>query len=777
MSKESRIYWSRNVKREADKITHEVEFVVDENLGIPGAIMVTNKYQEEFYLESIDIEGVVHFSCNSWVQPHTFSAQKRIFFSNKAYLPKETPMGLKELRKKEMKQLRGAGDGGGIRRVGDRIYEYDVYNDLGNPDKGDEHVRPILGGQYLPYPRRCRSNRPPTNSDVKTESPVSRYIPKYVPRDEAFEDSKTAALSDGKWKATLRCALPMLKQASSNTQIIHSFSHITDLYKQIPPFGINSRHESRENLLHNMIKQSIQHVFKFDPPKLISRDIPSCCLRDDELGRLSLAGMNPLSIERLKVFPPVSRLDPCIYASQESALKEEHIISHLNGMTVQQAIEENKLFILDYHDVYLPFLDRINTHPTKRAYATRTIFVLTDMGSLKPIAIELSLLEKNQNVPSKRVVTPAVDATTCWLWQLSKAHVCSNDAGAHQLIHHWLRTHACLEPFIIAAHRQLSVMHPIYKLLHPHMRYTLDVNAQGRQLLLNAGGKIETHLFTAECSMEVCASVYRNWWRFDMESLPADLIRRGMAVPDASKPHGLKLLIEDYPYATDGLLIWSAIEQLVKTYVYYYYPEANSIESDSELNAWYYECINVGHADICHASWWPKLSTPNDLISILTTIIWLASGHHAAVNFGMYPYGGYFPVRPPFMRRLLPNEHEPDYASFLADPEGYFLASLPSLGEMLRYISVLHILSSHSDDEEYLGDRKDLSTWNGDPEIVEAFYKFSMEMKKIEKEIEKRNGNPKLRNRCGAGISPYELLLPSSGPGVTCRGVPNSVSI
>lgn len=76
----------------------------------------------------------------------------------------------------------------------------------------------------------------------------------------------------------------------------------------------------------------------------------------------------------------------------------------------------------------------------------------------------------------------------------------------------------------------------------------------------------------------------------------------------------------------------------------------------------------------------------------------------------MYPYDGYFPVRPPFMRRLVPNEHDPDYTTFLADPEGYFLASLPCLDQMLHYISVLHILSTLSADEEYLGDRKDLST-------------------------------------------------------------------
>lgn len=59
-------------------------------------------------------------------------------------------------------------------------------------------------------------------------------------------------------------------------------------------------------------------------------------LRDDEFARQAIAGVNPVNIERLKVFPPVSKLDPEIYGTQESALKEEHILGHLNGMTVQE---------------------------------------------------------------------------------------------------------------------------------------------------------------------------------------------------------------------------------------------------------------------------------------------------------------------------------------------------------------------------------------------------------------------------------------------------------
>ena len=78
---------------------------------------------------------------------------------------------------------------------------------------------------------------------------------------------------------------------------------------------------------------------------------------------------------------------------------------------------------------------------------------------------------------SKLVFTHGHDSNLYWLWKLVKAHVVSNDVGIHQLVNHWLWTHACAEPYIIAAHRQLSFMHPIFKLLLPHMRYTMEINA------------------------------------------------------------------------------------------------------------------------------------------------------------------------------------------------------------------------------------------------------------------------------------------------------------
>lgn len=73
-------------------------------------------------------------------------------------MPFQTPNGLKKLREKELENLRG--NGNGKRKKFERIYDYDVYNDLGEPDTSMSLKRPVLGGKEYPYPRRCRTGRP-----------------------------------------------------------------------------------------------------------------------------------------------------------------------------------------------------------------------------------------------------------------------------------------------------------------------------------------------------------------------------------------------------------------------------------------------------------------------------------------------------------------------------------------------------------------------------------------------------------------------------------------
>lgn len=139
------------------------------------------------------------FLSNSYID---HSHGDRFVFPAKSYTPANTPAGIVDFRKKDLeahtvrasphssvrlprleaqhrinlaratrfvlfvqrarraqpslKELRVQGDGkeqGQQRKGADRIYEFDVYNDLGKPLTAPGKVRPTLGGPRMPFPR------------------------------------------------------------------------------------------------------------------------------------------------------------------------------------------------------------------------------------------------------------------------------------------------------------------------------------------------------------------------------------------------------------------------------------------------------------------------------------------------------------------------------------------------------------------------------------------------------------------------------------------------
>ncbi|CAA0812289.1 Linoleate 9S-lipoxygenase 5- chloroplastic, partial [Striga hermonthica] len=691
-----------------DEASFGITFEWDESIGVPGAFLIRNHHHSQFYLKTVTLEdvpghGQVHFECNSWVYPAHRYKYDRVFFTNKAYLPCDTPEPLRIYRDEELVNLRGKGSG--VLKEWDRVYDYAYYNDLGSPEKGKDYERPVLGGPQYPYPRRGRTGRPPNKKDPNTESRLFLLnLNFYVPRDDRFTQIKFSDFIAYALKSLGQVLIPEVKAVFDKTiNEFDSFQDVLDLYEggiKLPDGHTLSkiREHVPWELVRELVRSDGERFLKFPMPDVIKED-RTAWRTDEEFGREMLAGVNPVVIRRLLEFPPTSKLDRAQYGNQDSTITREDVEKNMNGLTVEQ---------------------------------------------------------------------------------LAKAYVAVNDSGYHQLISHWLNTHAVIEPFVMATNRQLSVLHPIYKLLKPHFRDTIHINALARQILINAGGILERTVFPARYSMEMSSFIYRDW-NFTEQALPVDLIKRGIAVPDESRPHGLKLLIEDYPYAVDGLEIWSAIESWVHDYCLFYYPTDEKVREDTELQSWWKELREVGHGDLKDKPWWPEMQTKSDLISSCTIIIWVASALHASVNFGQYPYAGYLPNRPTVSRKLMPEPGTPEFTELEASPDVAFLKTITAQFQTLLGVSLIEILSRHSTDEIYLGQRES-PRWTADSGPLEAFGRFGEALVEIEKRIVERNSDGRFRNRRGPVKVPYTLLYPNTSDytrsgGLTGKGIPNSISM
>lgn len=96
-------------------------------------------------------------------------------------------------------------------------------------------------------------------------------------------------------------------------------------------------------------------------------------------------------------------------------------------------------------------------------------------------------------------------------------------------------------------------------------------------------------------------------------------------------------------------------------------------------------------------------------------------------------------------------------------------------------MSLIEVLSRHSTEEIYLGQRENRE-WTSDAEALAAFERFSQKLLEIEKNIMKRNKDTRLKNRNGPVKIPYMLLYPNTSDysregGLTGKGIPNSISI
>jgi len=550
------------------------------------------------------------------------------------------------------------------------------------------------------------------------------------------------------------------------------------------------------NLAEDVLEADILDNLK-KPRVLVGRpdDVVS---KDWEFGRQMLAGFNPSTIAALRKTPE----------QLGSAIRDEDVAGDIgaDGFTLKELVDDAekgykpRLYWVDYWGPYAEFFKEPWTDSDRVLHAGRALFYLKqdektgEDVALEPIAIELAAHPSeydDQGAEVKPVVysrSKLRASNAEEVWEVAKLVFKSLDVGVHQLISHWLRCHAAIEPFLIAMRRQISTAHPVYKLMLPHFRYTMNINAAARSTLVNAGGIVEQTFAPGSYAMRLSSMVYKTW-RFESQALPQDLRDRGM-VDEKGNPH-IK-----YPYAEDGMAIWRAMEQYFSDYLAHYYgsgPDGDSrVAADEELQAFWKDVTTKAHPDLEDKSHWgvhdpSKISTHAELVNILVTIAWTASAHHAAVNFGQYDFTSYPLNAPSLIRRAMPRSEEDAGWQDLVktkgsgrDYEQEILSYIQSPLTSLIVAFTNQTLSTHSDDEQTLDEPNTLLT---DDAAKALNNQFIADMKQLEKDIISIHQKGQDWTRCEPGAHPGNsatwstCLIPGSAPGVTMRGVPFSVSI
>ncbi|MFT5705435.1 MAG: arachidonate 15-lipoxygenase, partial [Shewanella sp.] len=288
----------------------------------------------------------------------------------------------------------------------------------------------------------------------------------------------------------------------------------------------------------------------------------------------------------------------------------------------------------------------------------------------------------------------------------------------------------------------LAPSHPLYHLLKPHLQGTMFINSLAFDTLLEDGLFIDL-LYQPHIPdiVEGVITTRTEQYDFYEKMLPTDLSNRGVS-SSQDLPH--------YPYRDDGILIWDAIHQWCQEYVHTYYSSNREITRDYELQAWTRDIRLEGKV-----TGFKTITSREQLVDVLTMIIFTASAQHAAVNFPQTDLATYAPARTSLLKAPAPKSHHLDTAN-----KDSWESMLPPLLSGLTRIFILNLLGQvyHGKLGEYIS-----PDGSGNSEFIDQailqdsgpLKRFQRKLQEIEIEIDRRN---QYRSQ------PYNYLKPSHIP-------------
>ncbi|XP_042526809.1 polyunsaturated fatty acid lipoxygenase ALOX15-like [Dipodomys spectabilis] len=471
------------------------------------------------------------------------------------------------------------------------------------------------------------------------------------------------------------------------------------------------------NLIFNLPKNAMASwnnpddfdcVFKSSYGKLAER-VRNSWKKDAFFGYQFLNGANPMLLRRCVSFPARLVFPPGMEELQAQLEKE------LQGGTLFEAdfslLDGIKTNVIQFRQQFLA--------------APLVLLKLQPDGQLLPMAIQLELPKIGTTPPPIFLPT---DPPVVWL--LAKCWVRSCDFQLHELQSHLLRGHLMAEVFAVATMRCLPTIHPVYKLLLPHLRYTMEINLRARNRLVSESGVFDQMVSTG------------GGGHIDVVKRAGDLVTySSFCPPDDLKERGLLDVKSSY-YAQDALRLWEVIHRYVEGILDLYYKTDAAVREDHELQHWCREITETGLQGAQDRGFPTSLETRAQACQFVTMCIFTCTGQHSSVHLGQLDWLSWVPNAPCTMRLPPPTTKDATMETLMDTLPNPFLASLQMtiIWHLGRPQCVMVPLGQHP--EEYFSSL----------EAKAVLRKFREELAELDKDIEARNESLDI---------PYEYLRPS----------------
>lgn len=461
-------------------------------------------------------------------------------------------------------------------------------------------------------------------------------------------------------------------------------------------------------------------------PVLPLPDIAKTFRNDDVFARQRLSSCSPMELKNVLSLDYSLRyklkITDDIFQAVLSATRHGKRINK----TLDRALAEGGLFVTDYAvlDSVKPKEKQFLCAPIALYYAER----IRGDFQLIPIAIQLG------QVPGESLLCTPNDGVD---WQIAKLITQMADFYVNQLYRHLGQTHLVMEPIALATVRELAARHPVNVFLKPHFEFTMAINSLGDEVLINPGGAIDVILpGTLESSLKLTETSVSDFFNnFSNFALPTNLRQRGVDNP---------YILRDFPYRDDGLLVWNALEDYVSKYIGIYYKSNRDIREDFELQNWLQvlrKPEREGGFGIVSLP--TSLTNRDQLIDILTIIIFTAGPQHSAIAWLQYQYMAFIPNMPGAIYQPIPTT-KGKFAN-----ENSLTSFLPGVKPSLTQVQYMSLVGTKRDPKAFT----DFGTNSfQDPQAIRVLKDLQNRLESIENQIEIRNQR---RKEC------YPAFLPS----------------